>query len=371
MRLLDLTAQRRELGGEIERAIGRVLDHEQFIMGPEVEALEARLASTCGASYVVSCASGTDALLLVLLAWGIGQGDAVFLPSFTFASTAECVALLGAAPFFVDVCEDSFNMDPTSLQASLEAVRKCSLRPRAVIAVDLFGQPADYDAIRPIAEAHGLPVLADAAQSFGASLHGRFVGTLGDATATSFFPSKPFGCYGDGGAVITDDAGIASAVRSLRTHGKGRDTYEWERVGVNSRLDTLQAAVLLAKLDVFRRELDKRAYIAEVYARELSDIVAVPSIRPGARSAWAQYTVRTDLRDEIRSHLSAAGIPTAIYYPRPLHKQKAYGAYPTAPGGLATSETLARQALSLPVQPYLAPSAQKAIVEAVHAFLPR
>lgn len=369
IRLLDLTAQRRELGGEIERAITKVLDHERFIMGPEVEALEERLAGACGASYAVSCASGTDALLLVLLAWGIGHGDAVFLPSFSFASTAEVVALLGATPFFVDVCEDSFNMDPASLQASLEAVRKCPLNPKAVIAVDLFGQPADYDAIGPVADAQGLRVLADAAQSFGASLGRRFVGTLAHATATSFFPSKPLGCYGDGGAVLTDDPDLASTVRSLRMHGKGRDKYDCERVGLNSRLDTLQAAVLLAKLNVFRRELDKRERIADVYAKELSDIVAVPTIRAGAKSAWAQYTIRTDRRDEIRPRLSDAGVPTATYYPRPLHKQKAYTAYPAAPSGLDVSETLARQVLSLPLQPHLAPSAQKVVVEAVRAAL--
>jgi dTDP-4-amino-4,6-dideoxygalactose transaminase len=364
MDLLDLRAQRRSLAGEIERAILNVVEHEKFIMGPEVAELEARLASFCGAGQAVTCASGTDALLLVLRAWAVGPGDAVFVPSFTFVATAEVVALLGATPYFVDVREDSFNLDPESLLAALGAVRGQSLRPKAVVAVDLFGQPADYDVIEAIAEEHGLLVLADAAQSYGASLGGRSVGTFGHVTATSFFPSKPLGCYGDGGAILTDDRELAAVLASLRVHGKGVDKYHAEHVGVNSRLDTLQAAVLLSKLAIFRDELEERERVAELYAKGLADVVAVPRIREDARSAWAQYTIRTEQRDALRAHLASAGIPTAIYYPTPLHQQKPYAGYPCAPSGLPVSESLARRVVSLPLHPYLEPSTQARIVDA-------
>jgi dTDP-4-amino-4,6-dideoxygalactose transaminase len=292
VQLVDLQAQRRRLGGRIEQAIARVLDHGQFVMGPEVFDLEERLAELCGVKHAITCSSGTDALLMALLAWGIGPGDAVVVPSFTFASTAEVIALLGATPVFVDVLEDTFNIDPDSIRAGIRVAHDAGLRPRAVIPVDLFGQPADYDSVGMTAREHGLLVLADAAQSLGGSWRGRPVGSLAEITATSFFPSKPLGCYGDGGALFTDDDDMAAVLRSLRVHGSGSSKYDNVRIGLNGRLDTMQAAILLEKLTIFHDELEARARIADRYAVALADLVAVPLVAPEATSAWAQYTLR-------------------------------------------------------------------------------
>lgn len=363
--LVDLRAQRAVLDGGIERAVAKVIDHQQFIMGPEVQELEVRLASYCGAEHAVSCASGTDALLLPLLAWGLGPGQAVLLPSFTFAATAEVVALLGATPVFVDVDRESANLDPASLEKALVAAADDGLKPVGVIAVDLFGRPADYPAIEAIAERHGLWVLADAAQSFGASVDGRAVGTIGRATAISFFPSKPLGCYGDGGAVLTADAQLADTIRSLRFHGRGTHKYEAVRVGLNSRLDTVQAAVLLQKLDLLPGEIEQRQRVAECYAKGLGDVVSVPTTAPDVRSAWAQYTIRLDNRDEVAGRLKAEGIPSAVYYPRALHQQPAYESCPRPEGGLPVSEMLAERVLSLPMHPYLSDAAQERVIAAV------
>jgi len=367
--LIDLKAQRHRLDGRIERAMTEVVEHQQFIMGPEVRELEARLAAFCGAPHAISCASGTDALLLPLLAWGLRPGQAVLVPSFTFAATAEVVALTGATPVFVDVEEESANLDPTNLEAALEAAAKSGLTAVGVIAVDLFGQPADYPDIERLAAQHGLWVMADAAQSFGASLDGRPVGTFGWATATSFFPSKPLGCYGDGGAVVTADEGLAEEIRSLRLHGRGAHKYEAVRVGINSRLDTIQAAVLLQKLDLLADEIDERQRVAECYAKGLGDLVRLPTVPPDSRSAWAQYTVRVDNRDDVAARMKEEGISTAVYYPKSLHQQPAYASCPRPGAGLPVSEKLAAEVLSLPMHPYLSEAAQDQVVSSLRRAL--
>ena len=367
--LIDLKAQRQRLDGRIERAIGDVVEHQQFIMGPEVREFESRLASFCGAPHAVSCASGTDALLLPLLAWGLRPGQAVLVPSFTFAATAEVVALTGATPVFVDVDEESANLDPTSLEPALAAAAADGLETVGVIAVDLFGQPADYPAIEAIAARHGLWVMADGAQSFGASLDGRPVGTFGRATATSFFPSKPLGCYGDGGAVMTGDDGLAERMRSLRLHGRGSHKYEAVRVGINSRLDTIQAAVLLQKLDLLPEEIDQRQRVAECYAKGLGDVVRLPATPPDTRSAWAQYTVRVGDRDAVAARMSEEGVPTAVYYPKALHQQAAYASCPRPKAGLPSSEKLAAEVLSLPMHAYLTEAAQDHVIASLRRAL--
>src|SRR6201982_17895 len=289
---IDIGAQRRRLGNLIDEAVGRVLTHCQFINGPEVTELEAALAAFCGARHVVTCASGTDALLMVLMAKGVGRGDAVLCPSFTFCATGEAVALTGAVPVFVDVDEATFNMDAASLNRGIATARKLGLKPRAVIPVDLFGQSADHDAVAAVAEAEGLFVLDDAAQGFGASYKGRKLGTFGIATATSFFPAKPLGCFGDGGAIFTDDANLAETLRSIRVHGQGADKYDNVRLGLTGRLDTMQAAILIEKLRIFEDEIAARNRIADRYARGLGNVVTVPHLALGCTSIWAQYTIR-------------------------------------------------------------------------------
>lgn len=368
--MLDLDAQRRAIGTVMEERIQRVLDHGRFIMGPEVQELEEALAARAGVSHVVTCGNGTDALQLVLMAWGIGPGDAVFVPSFTFTATAEVVALLGATPVFCDVREDSYNLDAASLKVSVETViAEGSLTPRVVIPVDLFGLPADYPAVQEVVERYGLRVLADAAQSFGAARGKTCVGALADATATSFFPAKPLGCYGDGGAVFTDDADLAALMRSIRVHGKGTDKYDTVRVGVNSRLDTIQAAVLLAKLTVFDAEIYARQRIAASYSTSFVGLDGV-GLPPSDPSAWAQYTVRIarNRRDDIAARLGREGIPTAVYYPRALHDQPAYagGGIRRAPVPLVSS-ALADSVLSIPMHPYLGEEARERVSRAFSA----
>jgi dTDP-4-amino-4,6-dideoxygalactose transaminase len=362
---IDIAAQRRRLGDRVERAIGRVLDHGHFIMGPEVAELEAALARFGGVRHCVSCASGTDALLLVLMAKGVSAGDAVLCPSFTFAATAEVVALVGATPVFVDVLEDSFNLDPVSLEAGVTTARRQGLRPVGVIPVDLFGQPADYDAIATIAAAENLWVLADAAQSFGAHSNDRPVGSLAAVTTTSFFPAKPLGCYGDGGAIFTDDGDLVATLKSLRVHGQGTHKYDNARIGLSARLDTIQAAVLLEKLAIFPEEIVSRERVAALYDEALADVVMVPRLTAGATSVWAQYTIRCADRDAVAARLKEAGIPTAIYYPKAVHQQTAYRHYPVAGNGTPVSERLARESLSLPMHAYLDATTQARICEAV------
>jgi dTDP-4-amino-4,6-dideoxygalactose transaminase len=363
IRFVDLQAQRARLGSRVDAAIAGVLAHGNYILGPEVAELEARLADWSGARHVVTCANGTDALKLALRARGIGSGDAVVVPAFTFVAAAEAVVIAGATPIFADVRESDFTLDPAAIEPAIETARRAGLRPAAIIAVDLFGQPADYPAILPIAERHGLFLVADGAQSFGATLDGRPVGCWGDVTATSFFPSKPLGCYGDGGALLTDDGAQADLYRSLRMHGQGEDRYDHQRIGVNSRLDSLQAAILLAKLEIFEDEIAARDRVAERYAALLGDRVQVPHVRAGVRSVWAQYTIRVADRDRVARELREHGVPTAIHYPRPLPAQPAYADFPSAPGGLPVSERLAREVLSLPMHAYLDRAQQDEIAE--------
>ena len=368
---IDLAAQRRRLGTRLDRAILGVVDRGDFIMGAEVRQLEADLAAFCGAGHVVTCSNGTDALVLPLRAKGVGPGDAVFCPSFTFAATAEVVAWVGATPVFVDVCEGSFTLDAASLEAGVATARRAGLRPVAVIAVDLFGRPADYDAIEPVCAREGLWLIADSAQGFGSVYRGRRAGTIGLAATTSFFPAKPLGCYGDGGAVFTGDAGLAAAMRSLRVHGQGSDKYDNVRIGMNARLDTVQAAVLIEKLKIFPDEIAARNRIARRYGEALAAVAAVPAVAADITSVWAQYTLRLPAgrRDAIAAKLKAAGVPTAVYYPRPLHLQTAYRAFPVAGEGLPVSEALAAEVLSLPMHPYLDQPTQDRIIAALYEAL--
>ncbi|MEZ5321576.1 MAG: DegT/DnrJ/EryC1/StrS aminotransferase family protein [Microthrixaceae bacterium] len=364
MQFIDLAAQQARIRTRVDSAIAAVLDHGQYIMGPEVYELETELGRFCGAPHTVSCASGTDALLLALLARGVGPGDAVFVPSFTFAATAEVVALLGAVPVFVDIEPRYFNLDVAALEAAVEHP-PAGTRPVGVIAVDLFGLPADYAGIGRVAEAHDVWVIADAAQSFGATTDGIEVGRVVPLTTTSFFPAKPLGCYGDGGAVFCEDPDEAARIRSLRIHGSGSHKYDNERIGVNGRLDTLQAAILLEKLRIFPDELALRDGVASRYSEQLADVCEVPETTPGCTSAWAQYTIRVDDRDAVVESLRNDGVPTAIYYPLPLHLQTAFKDFPRAESGLAVSENLAGRVLSLPMHPYLTEDDQATVVAAV------
>jgi dTDP-4-amino-4,6-dideoxygalactose transaminase len=371
---IDVAAQRRRLGAAIDAALARVTEHCQFILGPEVRALEAELASFCGARHAVSCASGTDALVLVLMAKGIGPGDAVLCPSFTFCATAEVVALLGATPVFADVDEATFNIDPSSLERAIAKAKRLGLKPKAVIPVDLFGLPADYDAIAAIAAAESIFILDDAAQAFGATYHGRPLGTFGLATATSFFPAKPLGCYGDGGAIFTDDDELAALLVSLRVHGQSTtDRYDNVRVGLTGRLDTMQAAVLLEKLKIFPDEIAARNAAAERYGNALGNVAGVPRVPDGRTSVWAQYTIRVEpgRRAALAAALKHEGIPTAIYYPKPLHRQTAYERCPYVVGGLAVSDRLADEVISLPMHAYLDEPTQDRIIDAVQRALSR
>ena len=369
---IDIAAQRRRLGKSVDEAVSRVLAHCQFINGPEVAQLEAQLAAFSGAKHVVTCASGTDALLMVLMAKGVGRGDAVLCPSFTFCATGEAVALTGATPVFVDVDEATFNIDANSLKRGIAAAIKAGLKPRAVIPVDLFGQSADHDTIGSIAEAEGIFVLDDAAQAFGASYKGRRLGSFGLATATSFFPAKPLGCFGDGGAIFTDDAELADTLRSIRVHGQGSDKYDNVRLGLTGRLDTMQAAILIEKLKIFEDEIAARNKVAERYARGLGNVVTVPRLASGCTSVWAQYTIRLPKdcdRDGFAAALKAQGIPTAIYYSKSMHQQSAYRDFPVADGGLRASESLSCDVISLPMHAYLDEPAQERIIKAVRGAM--
>ena len=363
---IAVAAQRRRLGRKIDDAIARVLDHCQFIMGPEVRALEGDLSDFCGARHAITCSSGTDALLLVLMARGVGPGDAVICPAFTFTATAEVVALVGAVPVFADVAEASFNLDPESCRQAVAAARKAGLTPQAIIPVDMFGQPADHRAIAAIADAENLFVLDDAAQGFGATYQNRRIGTLALATATSFFPAKPLGCYGDGGAVFTDDDELAAVMRSVRVHGEGRHKYESVRIGTNGRFDTIQAAVLIEKLKIFSEEIAARDRIARRYSKHLADLVRVPQVAEGSTSVWAQYTIRLapGRREAFAAALKQQGIPTAVYYPIPLNRQEAYRHFPVAEGGVPVSERLAEEVISLPMHAYLDEPTQDRIIAA-------
>ena len=381
---IDLQAQRRRLGEPLEAAILEVVRSGAYIMGPQVAQFEVALGAFGEAPHVLSCGSGTEALVLPLMAWEIGAGDAVFCPSFTFAATAEVMPLVGASPVFVDILPDTYNMDAAHLDAAIEAVKRDGkLTPKAIIAVDLFGQPADYPAISAVARKHGLKLIADSAQGFGCTLEGHHPIHWADVATTSFFPAKPLGAYGDGGAVLCKDARLHDLLVSLRVHGQavksdleGR-TFEHDpkylnmRVGMNSRMDTLQAAILLQKLSIFPDEIEARNRVADRYAEGLSDVVTTPKVIAGGRSTWAQYTVETQDRDGLAAHLKAAEIPTAVYYPIPIHRQGVYSGYPTGPGGLPVTQAKAERVISLPMHPYLEPDVQDQIIAAVCAFAGR
>ena len=369
---LDLKTQQARIDTELRRRLEAVLQHCQFVLGPEAAELEQRLAAYCGAAHCVSVSSGTDALQIAMMAEGVGRGDAVFLPAFTYTATAEVPLVLGATPVFVDVDPATFQIDPAHLSARIAAIRAAgTLRPRALVGVDLFGQPADWPALREIAGREGLFTLDDCAQSFGASLAGRKLGTEADATAVSFFPSKPLGAYGDGGALFTESAERAALYRSLRTHGEGATRYEVLRTGMNGRLDTLQAAVLLAKLTVFDDELATRDRIAAAYDRRLGHLIEIPARVPHSTSAWAIYAVLLPdaaVRARLQDRLRAAGVPTAIYYPRPLHHQPAYaGAHDGT--ALPVSEDLATRIMALPIHPDLTEADLTRVCDAVAAAL--
>ena len=377
---IDLMAQRRRLGDRIDRAVMGAVDAGQWIMGPQVRAFEQKLAAYGRAKHAVSCANGTDALALPLMAWGVGAGDAVFCPSFTFTATAEAVCWTGATPVFVDILPDTYNLDPAALERAVEAiVVEGRLRPAAVIAVDLFGQPADYPAIQAVCAHQGMKLVADSAQGFGCTLHGHHPLHWADVATTSFFPAKPLGCYGDGGAVLTDDDRMAELLDSLRIHGKavagdgevasfGHDPkYLNTRVGMNSRLDTLQAAILLEKLDIFEDDLARREAAAARYAAGLAGAVTTPTVIPGGTSTWAQYTVEAEGRDALLAELKTVGVPTAVYYPVPLHRQVAYASHP-APGGLPVTEAKAGRVFSLPISADLDPQAQSYVIDMMRAL---
>jgi dTDP-4-amino-4,6-dideoxygalactose transaminase len=365
---IDLQAQRLRLGANLEAAIKSAVEGGQWILGPQVAQLEKELAAFAGVKHAIGCANGTDALLLILRAWGVGPGDAVFVPAFTFAASAEVVALAGACPVFVDVLSDTFNMDAASLESAITLVRRDGkLKPKVVMAVDLFGQPADYGSLSPIAEREGLKLLCDTAQGFGGMLDGVRTGAIGDAAATSFFPAKPLGCYGDGGACFTNDDALKDQLLSLRMHGQGSDRYEHIQVGLNSRLDTIQAAILLEKLKIFDDEIESRNTVARRYNEAFagSNRMKAPQIIQGAVSTWAQYTLQVADRARFQAGMKELGIPTAVYYPIPLSRQKAYGGYPSAP--VPVCEAISGHVVSLPMHPYLGEETQQRVIKAALA----
>ncbi len=361
----DLQSQQSHISDEIDRAIKTVLDHGIYIMGPEVKMLEDNLSNFTGAKHSVTCSNGTDALTLFLRAKNIGAGDAVLLPSFTFIATAEVVSLIGATPIFLDVNGDNFNLNPDKLNEGYNLAKEKGLNPVGVITVDLFGQPADYDCIQDFCKNKKLWLLSDGAQSFGASYKGKKVGTIGDASTTSFFPAKPLGCYGDGGAIFTDNCELAEIIHSLRVHGKGKDKYDNVRVGYNARIDTIQAAILIEKLKIFPKELIARQKLADKYTNSLNKYVSVPILKEGCTSSWAQYTlkIQVEKRDEIVAILKDNNIPTVVYYPIPLHKQKAYNHYPHC--NPVTAEKLSHEVLSLPMHAYMDDKTSDYIIENV------
>lgn len=357
MQFIDLKKQQSRIRKMIEDNIMNVLNHGRYIMGPEINELEEKLAEFAGTKHCVACSSGTDALLMPLLAWGIGAGDAVFTTPFTFIATAEVISLAGATPVFVDIDEDTYNIDPEKLEQAIEKVKaEGKLNPKAIIPVDIFGLPADYDRIIPIAEKYDLLILEDAAQSFGANYNSKKTGSFGDAAATSFFPAKPLACYGDGGAIFTNNDELKELLLSVRVHGQGKNKYSNDRIGINGRIDSIQAAILLAKLTIFDDEIEKRNKVAKKYSEKLKDNLVVPYIPEGSISAWAQYSVLANdskHRDELMNALKQENIPSAIYYPIPLHLQKAFANLGYEKGDMPVSEDIGSKVFSLPMHPYL------------------
>lgn len=363
---IDLKAQRARLKDQMDAAIAKVLDEGRYILGPEVTELEEKLAAFNGMGRALSCANGTDAILIPLMSWGIGPGDAVFVPSFTFASTAEVVVLAGASPVFVDIDRDTYNLCPKSLAEAIDKVKADGeLTPRAVIAVDLFGQPADYPKLAEIAHAHDLKLVSDCAQGFGCTLNGKSSLEWADVLTVSFYPAKPLGGYGDGGAVLCKDDDLFDVMKSVRVHGEGKARYEYARIGLNSRLDTLQAAILLSKLSVFAEEIRLRQKVADRYNAGLGQYVKTPLVIDGAQSTWAQYTIEVNDRDGFRAAVGEQGVPTAVYYPIPLHLHEPYAGYPVAPAGLPVTEDVAHRVVSLPMHPDLSEADSDRVVAAV------
>jgi UDP-2-acetamido-2-deoxy-ribo-hexuluronate aminotransferase len=371
IQFIDLQAQRGRLEDEINTGIQNVLAHGAFVMGPEVRELESKLAAFGQAKHALGCANGTDALLLLMMAWEIGPGDGVFCPSFTFCATAEIIANVGASPVFVDIERDTYNISPESLERAIVEIKATGkLMPKAIIAVDLFGQSADYERLAEIAKKHGLKLLSDSAQGFGTTLNGKHPLHWADATTTSFFPAKPLGCYGDGGAVLTDDDELIEVLGSLRVHGKGTDKYDNIRVGVNSRLDTIQAAILLPKLAVFSDEIDKRNEVANRYIEALKGYaLRVPTVMDGVVSTWAQFTIEVPDPIDFAAKLKESGVPTARYYPKPVHMQSAYSHYPVEGNGLGNTMLCIDHIISLPMHPYLEAEMQNIIIEAAKSAL--
>lgn len=372
MQFIDLAAQQSRIKAQLDRRIADVLAHGQYIMGPEVAELEAALSDFSGARHSLTCANGTDALQLALMALGIGAGQAVFCPAFTFAATAEVVPGTGAVPIFVDCDPETYNMSAASLERSIAHATSLGLTPAAVIAVDLFGLPADYDALTDITDAHQMHLIADSAQGFGSSYKGRKSGTIGTFTTTSFFPAKPLGCYGDGGALFCENDELADLIKSYRVHGKGDHKYDNARIGVNSRLDTLQAAILCEKLAIFEDEIARRQKVADRYSAALSNLLVTPHVPDGLQSSWAQYTVRRrdgGSREGLQAQLRDAGVPTVVYYPLPLHQQTAYRNFPGDPEGVTVSEAMAAEVFSLPMHPYLTAEDQDRVIEVLTGTL--
>ncbi|HBM89909.1 MAG: DegT/DnrJ/EryC1/StrS family aminotransferase [Parvibaculaceae bacterium] len=369
IQFIDLAAQQAKIRDKVDAGIARVLDHGQYIMGPEVKEFEQQLSDFTGATHAFGCANGTDALAVVLMAWEVGPGDAVFVPSFTYVASAEVVAMLGATPFFVDVDEATFNIDADSFAKAIGDATEQGLAPSVVVPVDLFGQPANVPEIQRIAEKHGIKILVDAAQSFGATLHNKRVGTWGHASTTSFFPAKPLGCYGDGGAIFTDDDDLAAVINSIRLHGKGSQKYDNVRIGMNSRLDTIQAAILKEKLAIFPGEVEARDRVAARYAEGLKGVARTPKLMDGATSVWAQYTLIVENRDNIQAHCKEAGVPTVVYYPMALSQQTGYKHFPSVSGGTPVSDALSGKVLSLPMHPYLGEAEQDRVIDAVAGAL--
>ena len=370
MQFIDLAAQRARIAARLEQAVSKVLHDGRYILGPEVAEFEQRIADYVGVKHAIGCANGTDALLIPLLAQKVGPGDAVFVPSFTFAATAEVVALVGATPVFVEISHETYNLSPTHLEDAIEAtIAEGRLTPKGVIPVDLFGTPADDTAIDAIASKYGLLVLSDAAQSIGGATRNGRCGSFGHVAATSFYPAKPLGCYGDGGAMFTNDDALMEKLRSYAFHGKGESQYDNIHVGLNSRLDTIQAAILVEKLTIFDEELESRQTIVDYYCEHLRDYVRVPRLPDGMRSAWAQFAIETPYRDGLKAHLADQDIPSVIYYVKPLHQQPAYAHYPVGSGQMTVTEQLPNTILCLPMHPYLERSDQDRIIAAVQDFV--
>lgn len=369
MQFIDLQAQYQHLKDKINTRISNVLEHGKFILGPEVHELEERLAEYVGVKHVVSCANGTDALQLCMMLLDIKEGDAVFCPTFTFFATAEVIAFAGATPIFVDSDPDTFNISAEDLERQIQKVKsEGKLQPKAVIAVDLFGLPADYRQLEPVVERHGLKLIEDAAQGMGGSINGKMAGSFGDLATTSFFPAKPLGCYGDGGAIFTDNDEYAEILRSLRMHGKGRDKYHNVRIGTNSRLDTIQAAILLEKLAVFPKEIELRNQFANHYTESLEGLsqLKIPKVALDFTSSWAQYTlVVNDGRDQLAKKLASAGVPSAIYYDVGMHNQPVFGGLNKDEREFPVASSWEGNVISLPMHPYMQTDDLKKVVDAI------